>query len=126
MWPLDLLHDSAWRPLSWTLLHFLWQGLIVAAVLAIVQKIGGRKKARERMGSAVATQTPAGSNASREADTSRICSASTVARRLAVRKARVFEAIRTGVLRADFQDDAGRLYFRAARLRSIRRKLLKT
>ncbi len=36
MWPLDLLHDSAWRPLTWTLLHFLWQGIAVASVWKVL------------------------------------------------------------------------------------------
>lgn len=32
MWPIDALHDPAWRPLTYALLHFLWQGLAVAIV----------------------------------------------------------------------------------------------
>ena len=39
MWPLDLLDDSAWRPLNWTLLHFLWQGIAVAAVWKILFRL---------------------------------------------------------------------------------------
>jgi len=39
MWPLDVLHDPAWRPLTWTLLHFLWQGLIVASVWIVLFRL---------------------------------------------------------------------------------------
>jgi len=39
MWPLDVLHDPAWQPLTWTLLHFLWQGLIVASVWIVLFRL---------------------------------------------------------------------------------------
>ena len=32
MGPLEILHSPAWQPLTWTLLHFVWQGAIVALV----------------------------------------------------------------------------------------------
>ncbi len=34
MFPLDVLREPVWLPLTWTLLHFLWQGLAVAVVVA--------------------------------------------------------------------------------------------
>jgi beta-lactamase regulating signal transducer with metallopeptidase domain len=39
MWPLDLLDDSAWRPLTWTLLNFLWQGMAVAALWNVLFRL---------------------------------------------------------------------------------------
>lgn len=39
MWPLDALHDPAWRPLTHTLLHFLWQGAVVAAVWTVLFRL---------------------------------------------------------------------------------------
>jgi beta-lactamase regulating signal transducer with metallopeptidase domain len=39
MWPLELLRDAAWRPLTWTLLHFLWQGAVVAVVCAVLFRL---------------------------------------------------------------------------------------
>ena len=39
MWPLDVLHDPAWQPLTLTLLHFLWQGMIVAAVWMVLFRL---------------------------------------------------------------------------------------
>jgi beta-lactamase regulating signal transducer with metallopeptidase domain/protocatechuate 3,4-dioxygenase beta subunit len=35
MFPLDLLGEPVWQRLTWTLLHFLWQGLAVAALVAM-------------------------------------------------------------------------------------------
>ena len=32
MGPIEILQAPAWRPLTWTLLHFVWQGAIVAVV----------------------------------------------------------------------------------------------
>ncbi len=39
MWPLDVLHDRAWQPLTCTLLHFLWQGMLVAAVWMLLFRV---------------------------------------------------------------------------------------
>jgi beta-lactamase regulating signal transducer with metallopeptidase domain len=39
MWPLELLDDPAWRPLNWTLLNFLWQGMVVAAVWKVLFRL---------------------------------------------------------------------------------------
>ncbi len=36
MWPLDLLSEPVWQRVTWTLLHLLWQGLLVAVLLAAV------------------------------------------------------------------------------------------
>ncbi len=35
MSPLDVFREPVWQALTWTLLHFLWQGLAVAAVAAV-------------------------------------------------------------------------------------------
>ncbi len=35
MFPLDVFGEPVWQRLTWTLLHFLWQGMAVAAVAAI-------------------------------------------------------------------------------------------
>jgi beta-lactamase regulating signal transducer with metallopeptidase domain len=34
MGPIEIFQAPAWRPLTWTLLHFVWQGAVVAAVWA--------------------------------------------------------------------------------------------
>ena len=34
MFPLDILGEPVWQRLTWTLLHFLWQGLAVVVVVA--------------------------------------------------------------------------------------------
>ena len=39
MWLLELLRDSAWRPLTLSLLHFLWQGMFVALVWAVLFRL---------------------------------------------------------------------------------------
>lgn len=39
MWPFDVLGDPAWRSLTWTLLHFLWQGMIVASVWKVLFRL---------------------------------------------------------------------------------------
>jgi beta-lactamase regulating signal transducer with metallopeptidase domain len=39
MWPVELLRDTAWRPLTWTLLHFLWQGMFVALIWAVLFRL---------------------------------------------------------------------------------------
>ena len=45
---LDLLRDPVWQPLTWTLLHFLWQGLAVAAGAATVLCVWPVRGAHER------------------------------------------------------------------------------
>jgi beta-lactamase regulating signal transducer with metallopeptidase domain len=39
MWPFELLHDPAWQPLTCTLLHFLWQGTVVAAAWTVLFRL---------------------------------------------------------------------------------------
>ena len=39
MWPLSVLCDSAWRPLTWTLVHFLWPGIFVAALWQVLFRL---------------------------------------------------------------------------------------
>lgn len=48
MWPLDVFGEPVWQRLTWTLLHFLWQGLAVAAVLATVLWLFRIRQARAR------------------------------------------------------------------------------
>ena len=36
MWPWSLFCDPTWRPLAATLLHFVWQGLVVAAAWKVL------------------------------------------------------------------------------------------
>jgi len=36
MFPLDMLHEPVWQRLAWTLLHFVWQGLVVAAGVTLL------------------------------------------------------------------------------------------
>ena len=33
---LDVLCEPVWQRLTWTLLHFLWQGLLIALALSVV------------------------------------------------------------------------------------------
>ncbi len=39
MWPLDALHDPAWRPLTFALLHSVWQGILLAAVWNVLFRL---------------------------------------------------------------------------------------
>lgn len=39
MWPIDVLGDPAWRSLTWALLHFVWQGAIIAFVWMILLRL---------------------------------------------------------------------------------------
>ena len=44
MGPLEILESPAWRPLTWTLLHFAWQGAVVALVwLALFRLTRGNR-----------------------------------------------------------------------------------
>lgn len=45
---LNILRDPMWQPLSQTLLHFIWQGLLVAAAVATVLHVWPVRKARSR------------------------------------------------------------------------------
>jgi len=48
MSPLDAFSEPVWQRLTWTLLHFLWQGLAVAAVLVTVLWLFRVRQARIR------------------------------------------------------------------------------
>ena len=48
MFPLDVLGEPVWQRLTWTLLHFLWQGLAVAAVVATVLYVWPVRRAHNR------------------------------------------------------------------------------
>ena len=48
MWALETLHEPLWQRLTWTLLHFLWQGLAVAAVAATLLRVWPVRRARNR------------------------------------------------------------------------------
>ncbi len=48
MFPLDLLREPVWQPLTWTLLHFLWQGLAVAAAVAMLLYVWPVRRAHYR------------------------------------------------------------------------------
>lgn len=48
MSPLDVLREPTWQPLTWTLLHFLWQGLAVAAVAATLLYVCPLRNAHNR------------------------------------------------------------------------------
>ncbi|MHC4178573.1 MAG: M56 family metallopeptidase, partial [Planctomycetota bacterium] len=37
MLPLDMLNEPVWQRLAWTLLHFVWQGLVVAAGVTLLR-----------------------------------------------------------------------------------------
>ena len=39
MWPLEILQAPAWRPLTWTLLYFVWQGAIVALAWVVLFRL---------------------------------------------------------------------------------------
>ncbi len=48
MFPLDLLREPTWQPLTWTLVHFLWQGAAVALVVAILLHVLPVRRAQHR------------------------------------------------------------------------------
>ena len=48
MFPLDVLSEPVWQPLTWTLLHFLWQGLAVAAAAAMLLYVWPVRRAHNR------------------------------------------------------------------------------
>ncbi len=48
MWALETLHEPLWQRLTWTLLHFLWQGAIVAVVAATLLHAWQARRARSR------------------------------------------------------------------------------
>jgi len=48
MWALETLCEPLWQRLTWTLLHFLWQGLAVAAVAATLLRAWPVRRARNR------------------------------------------------------------------------------
>ncbi len=48
MWALETLHEPLWQRLTWTLLHFLWQGLAVAVVAATLLRAWPVRRARNR------------------------------------------------------------------------------
>ena len=48
MFPLDMLGEPVWQRLTWTLLHFLWQGLAVAAVVATLLYVWPVRRAHNR------------------------------------------------------------------------------
>ncbi len=48
MFPLDVLREPVWQPLTWTLLHFLWQGLAVAAGVAMWLYVWPVRRAHNR------------------------------------------------------------------------------
>ena len=48
MWALETLHEPLWQRLTWTLLHFLWQGVVVAAVAATLLRAWPARGARDR------------------------------------------------------------------------------
>jgi beta-lactamase regulating signal transducer with metallopeptidase domain/protein involved in polysaccharide export with SLBB domain len=48
MWPVRLLDDPAWERLSWTLLNFLWQGLLVAAGVELLLALAPLRRAATR------------------------------------------------------------------------------
>jgi beta-lactamase regulating signal transducer with metallopeptidase domain len=52
MWPLETLQSPAWRPLTWTLLHFLWQGAAVAGLWIVLFHLfrGSRTQFRYLLG----------------------------------------------------------------------------
>jgi len=45
---LQIMSRPEWVRLGWALVHFLWQGLVIAAVLEIALALVGRKKASAR------------------------------------------------------------------------------
>jgi hypothetical protein len=48
MSPLDVLCEPVWQRLTWTLLHFLWQGLALAAILVTALWLFRVRRARAR------------------------------------------------------------------------------
>lgn len=48
MWAFETLHEPLWQRLTWTLLHFLWQGAAVAAVAATLLRAWPAGGARSR------------------------------------------------------------------------------
>ena len=48
MWPAQILDGPAWERLSWTLGHFLWQGLLVAAGLEVLLALLPLRQAAHR------------------------------------------------------------------------------
>ena len=48
MFPLDVLGEPVWQRLTWTLLHFLWQGLAVATVVATLLYVWPVRRAHNR------------------------------------------------------------------------------
>ncbi len=48
MFPLELLREPVWQPLTWTLLHFVWQGLAVAVAVAMLLYMWPVRRAHSR------------------------------------------------------------------------------
>lgn len=48
MFPLDVLSEPVWQRLTWTLLHFLWQGLAVAVAAATLLYVWPVRRAQNR------------------------------------------------------------------------------
>ncbi len=48
MWSVDTLSDPIWQRLTWTLAHFLWQGLLIAVVLQAAQWLLGTRRPQTR------------------------------------------------------------------------------
>ncbi len=48
MWSVDTLSDPIWQRLTWTLAHFLWQGLLIAVVLQAAQWLSRVRRPQTR------------------------------------------------------------------------------
>ena len=48
MFPLNILSEPVWQPLTWTLIHFLWQGLAVALAAKMLLSVLPIRRAEHR------------------------------------------------------------------------------
>ncbi|MGD9126089.1 MAG: efflux RND transporter permease subunit, partial [Planctomycetia bacterium] len=48
MFPFDFLREPLWQPLTWTLLHFLWQGLVIVVMVTILRYLLPIRRAQHR------------------------------------------------------------------------------